>query len=288
MSELLVSPVMVQANLAPGAVYDTCAPHQAYQGYANTIDARLIEEAMTVAAIRKTRDTNAQRVLTISGQGIDANRLDPPRSKTWELASTIVNQHVPEADMYLLRDQRQYTRARHADIDVVRLPVGKAHVRSEEGLLPRAEAIIEDAKIAATKNTNRQVMLCEQDADCIVRCNQSQSQTHIPLRGYTFNSHDVAEGDRTVFSYYPSCAVFLAATALEQIELASHTVRIFSRTIKNRDYDARTLVQLKDNGPVPIDSVSVGDDGKINKMFSWHTDKQSKEFIRTIVRAAAA
>lgn len=109
----------------------------------------------------------------------------------------------------------------------------------------------------------------------------------MPLRGYEFNPRDTGS-QRVRFEHYPSCEVFLAASALEQAELADggSVIRICHYELRNRDTAAKNLLHAAGYTDLPIETVAVGDNGLPNKVFSWHSDPVLKNEIRSKIRAA--
>jgi hypothetical protein len=294
MAETLVYPLMVQANFGAEVAFDEMPCPKNLQGFEGIDDERLAEEASRVAELRAVNATNSIRVIKFSKDGIDDSQLLPPRDGTWKLSRQIVDflgdhgREVPRAGIYMLRDQNQYVPDGHACLEQTSIDRYSIITRSEEGLLPVAEELIDKVKTNATKPGQKyDTRLCDEHPDCIARCNNNQSISHIALRGYTFSPKETPDGERVTFSHFPSCAVIISAAAVEQVQLASRIVRVFHRAIKDREYAARTLVSLYGIEDPPIDSVATGDNGDINKMFSWHNDRVHTTAMRMMIREAA-
>lgn len=291
MKNILVAPFMVQAGLAEDVSVET-VPGSQIDAYGAVDDKRIAEEARAVADIRLSRD-NRGRVLGISSEGFDDSDLNPSRVVCWQLARQLcraeLNQKNGEdysSDLYLLRSQTQYDEATHGQVDIVDVNGVQVRVRSEEGLLDVANEVIDRVSHAARKGTSPGLSSCDQDTDCVVRENSSGNSSHIPLRGYEFNPGDLGGQPRKRFDRYPSCVVFLAAAALEQVTMSDHVIRLCHYELRNRDSAAKTLVTAMGR-ELPIETIALGDNGKVNKMFSWHTSAPERKFARGIVRAAS-
>lgn len=282
MADVLVSPFMVQAR-----VDESVSPlivRESTDIYSVLPDRRLVHETQQVAAIRAARD-NANRVVGVTSDRFDAVGLSESRIGSWALATAIAESPAA-ANLYLLRDQNQYNANRYACVEQVRMGRAVVYIRSEEGLLGLAHELIQAAKQGATKGAVPGVTVCSQDSDCLIRSNENGGNTHIPLRGYEFNPRDLNGAPRKRFNHYPSCEVFLAASALEQVTFSNHVIRICHYGMRSRDYAARTLLAAAGHSELPIETVSLGDDAQINKIFSWHTSQAQKRFARDLVREA--
>lgn len=281
---------MVQGRIEPSVVLnrtETDAPGQ----YEAVPDSQVIAETIAVADIRLTRP-DAQRTLIVGEEGFDQSDLEPTRLVAWNISKAVLDNRAGDqgADtaLYLLRDQKQYSPDTYADVYQAEVEGVPMFIRSEEGLLYRAHQLIEQV-LTSTKNPDSIVSACdiEGHGDCVVRANDNGSSSHLPLRGYEFNPRDTGS-ERVQFDHYPSCEVFLAASALEQAELADGdgVIRICHYGLRNRDTAAKTLLQAAGYTDLPIETVALGDDGKPNKIFSWHTNDTVKASLRRIIREA--
>lgn len=286
---ILVAPFMVQGRLDADVSFSAVDSTQAAKAYEAVPDERLVSEARAVADIRLTRP-DARRTLIVRKELLDSSELEPTRLGAWALTHALLEsvQDGPEPNTiqaYMLRDQKQYHPDHYSDIHQGTIGSSALCVRSEEGLLYRAHELIEDIKDKTATDPAPGMMLCDDGhGDCITRANQDGATSHLPLRGYEFNPRDTGKSERVRFEHYPSCEVFLAASALEQLDIADSVIRICHYSLRNRDTAARSLLQAAGYTDAAVETVVLNDEGTPNKMFAWHNDKSLSKTLRTLVR----
>ena len=281
---IVIAPFMVQGRTVPSLTLESMLNESSLR-YEAIADQKLADETVAVANIRLTRP-DANRTLTIHEDGFDDSELEPTRQVAWNISKALLGS---DSTLYFLRDQKQYDPATYTYIHHGTIDGARLFVRSEEGLLHRAHQLIEQVLESVANDTEGKLSLCPDDhGDCVIRMNKDGDVSHLPLRGYEFNPRDTGS-ERVYFEHYPSCEVFLAASALEQVELLEGeggVIRICHYGLRNRDTAAKNLLQAAGYTDLPIETVAVGDDGKPNKIFSWHNDNERKKAMRTMIRDA--
>lgn len=265
------------------------------------VDPRLVEEVKAASAIRLTRPDNpdgssadAHRTVSIRGSGFDDLGLESTRAVAWRLSSRLFGD-APNSALCLLRDQKQYDEETYDLMQYGVVEGVPTYVRAEERLLDitydlaeRALTNVANGKAPANFTECAQV---EHDK-CIIRLNKRGDSTHLSLSGYEFNPRDTERG-HVRFERHPACIVIMAATAIEEAELAGDggsVLRICHFGTLNRDAAAKSLLAAAGIVlPAPIETVALSDRGRLtNKGFSWYSDPNMQKTLRMMVRDVAA
>lgn len=139
-------------------------------------------------------------------------------------------------------------------------------VRAEETLAPLASEIAEKVNEKVQEGHNDLLL----DGNTLLRGVNPEEQTSIPLRGYTYRRSSVDLNERQSFPDFPSCEVFMAATVLEQLELADNVVRIVPSSMRDREMSARFLLRLLGHTDLPVLSIISSSSGDVQKKIPWY------------------
>ena len=162
------------------------------------------------------------------------------------------------------------------------------YVRTEEHLALAAENIA--IRIESILDRHRSIensLLVEGtqfwlEGDTLNRTTRQGDTSATPLHGYEFNrSGSDATHEREHFSNFPSCELFIAATAIEQSALGDEVVRIVPNGMRNREVAARAVLRLLDVHDPKIISCVLSSSGRVQKkIISWGTNIRSSTAYR--------
>lgn len=148
-------------------------------------------------------------------------------------------------------------------------------VRTEADLTVRAAHIAHDLKRGVERGEINGAQILE---GRILSRSVASGMANFLLYGYTFRNNSEAPHESVHFADFPACEPFLAATVLEQINLADAVVRIVPRSFKKKEYAARWILQNMGHTALNVMSVSVGDGGNVNKIIHWQ-NRPSQQLI---------
>ncbi|MES2971252.1 MAG: hypothetical protein V4702_02955 [Patescibacteria group bacterium] len=289
MLDLLVSPFQVQASVAPEQPLVVIT--NATLGSCTTDNPNLFREIAQVAQVRLGRD-NRKRCIDIAPTGISDDFLDPARKVVWGVSKSIVetadSKELNSLRVFLYRDQNQYDNSQTGIFYSAATQGIETVIIAEESIMLRAVRLGYDIRRGHNlKGSFTSKLEYDEIRDSVLRRNRNGSVSVIPLAGYTFTPRDSPAGERMYFRNYPSCELLLAAMAVEQASLADGVIRLCDSGIKNREYAARSLVQLAGHDNLQVESAAISNDGSVNKLFSWGTEKSLSKRLRNIVRNAS-
>jgi len=183
-----------------------------------------------------------------------------------ERVAEVATAYGMEPMYYGLADVNSVPREDHENLQTSTYKGTPIIVRPEEGLTIRAARIAHEIRDHVTLGEIEGARMLD---DHTIEHHDNSVLASFSLYGYTFRHDPAAALESVRFSEFPACEPFLAATTLEQLQLADAVVRIVPRTFKKKEYAARWILRNLGVDDLPVMSVAVGDTGGVNKVIQW-------------------